>query len=83
MTRGRLNIRPISEADRRLHRGLLSSIPSTADAIALSYGADPHALDGVLVKVRHTGSYAVWRGLALEQISQRKAAAAIEAIQTK
>lgn len=78
--RGRLNIRAISDTDRRLHAGLLNSAPASVRAVAVSVGSHPLVLDGVLVRVLFTGTFAMWRGLTLEQVDQRKAAAACEAM---
>lgn len=78
--RSRLTIRAITDRDAGLHRGLINSIPRTTEAVALSFGTEPDVLDGVLVRIRHTGTYAMWRGVSMEQVDQRKAAAALGAL---
>lgn len=78
-TRGRLRLAPLSVNPRH---GLILLLPSRLEAIAFTIWTEPLAPDGLLVRVKHSGAFAVWRGVRIEQIDQRKATAAVAALES-
>lgn len=77
IARGRLRLAPLSVNP---HHGLLALLPSRLDPVAFTVGTRDLAPDGLLVAVKSGGSLAIWRGVRIEQVSQRKAIAAIAAM---
>jgi len=75
--RRRLCLAPLSVNP---YHGLLRSVPHTCDGLAYVVGSHPLAPHGVLVRVRSTGYLAIWRGVRLESVVQRKAQAAMDYI---
>lgn len=73
--RGRLRCAPLSVNP---HHGLVTLLPTRLEALAFVIGAEPLAPSGLLVRVRHSGDLAIWRGVSIEQVNQRKAQAALD-----
>lgn len=77
--RGRLRLAQLSINP---HHGLIALLPSRLEPLAFSVGTEALAPDGLLVRIKHSGTLAVWRGVRIEQINQRKAQAALDALNT-
>ena len=77
-TRGRLRLAPLSVNP---YHGSIALLPSRLEAVAFTIWTEPLAPDGLLVRVKHSGTFAIWRGVRIEQVNQRKAAAAVDALE--
>lgn len=73
-SRGRIRCAPLSINPTH---GLVRHLPQQFEPLAFTIWTEPLAPDGLLVRVRHNGSLAIWRGCRLEQVDQRKAVAAL------
>jgi hypothetical protein len=75
--RGRILCAPINPTS-----GLLTiGFPATLEPLAMVYDTTPRVPHGVLVRVRRTGTLAVWTGQAIRSVPPRKAQAALDAME--
>lgn len=65
------------------NHGLLRLLPSRLEPLAFVIGSEPLAPHGLLVRVRHNGNLAIWRGCRIEQVDRRKADAALATLEPK
>lgn len=73
--RGRLRLAPLTANP---DHGLVALLPTRLEPLAFTVGTHDLAPDGLLVRIKHGGALAIWRGVRIEQVSQRKAQAAID-----
>jgi len=81
--RGRIRCAPLSIYAEGAGSGLLLGLPKTLEPVAYMYDYTPYASYALLVRIRNTGRLVQWVNGATRSVDQRKAATALEWMESR